>query len=147
MNTKKRIIAVIMSVLCMAALLAGCGKVNVGYIDQSRIQNEAPQIKSSIEEMQGKLQETQDDANKQLQEAQANGASEEELQKLQQQLQMKAVGVQQQYSTQMKAKLDAALDDVVKAKKLDTVVNSNGKDGVVISGGTDITDDVIQKLQ
>lgn len=147
MNTKKRIIAVIMSVLCMAALLAGCGKVNVGYIDQSRIQNEAPQIKSSIEEMQGKLQETQDDANKQLQEAQANGASEEDMQKLQQQLQMKAVGVQQQYSTQMKAKLDAALDDVVKAKKLDTVVNSNGKDGVVISGGTDITDDVIQKLQ
>ena len=147
MNTKKRIIAVIMSVLCMAALLAGCGKVNVGYIDQARIQNEAPQIKSSVEEMQSKLQETQDDANKQLQEAQANGTSEEDMQKLQQQLQMKAVGVQQQYSTQMKAKLDAALDDVVKAKKLDTVVSSNGKDGVVISGGTDITDDVIQKLQ
>lgn len=147
MKTKKRIAAIIMSVLCMAALLAGCGKVNVGYIDQSRIQNEAPQIKSSVEEMQSKLQETQDDANKQLQEAQANGTSEEDMQKLQQQLQMKAVGVQQQYSTQMKAKLDAALDDVVKAKKLDTVVSSNGKDGVVISGGTDITDDVIQKLQ
>ena len=147
MKTKKRIAAMIMSVLCMAALLAGCGKVNVGYIDQSRIQNEAPQIKSSVEEMQSKLQETQDDANKQLQEAQANGTSEEDMQKLQQQLQMKAVGVQQQYSTQMKAKLDAALDDVVKAKKLDTVVSSNGKDGVVISGGTDITDDVIQKLQ
>ena len=147
MKTKKRIAAIIMSVLCMAALLAGCGKVNVGYIDQSRIQNEAPQIKSSVEEMQSKLQEAQDDANKQLQEAQANGASEEDMQKLQQQLQMKAVGVQQQYSTQMKAKLDAALDDVVKAKKLDTVVSSNGKDGVVISGGTDITDDVIQKLQ
>ena len=147
MNTKKRIIAVIMSVLCMAALLAGCGKVNVGYIDQSRIQNEAPQIKSSVEEMQSKLQETQEEGNKQLQEAQANGTSEEDMQKLQQQLQMKAVGVQQQYSTQMKAKLDAALDDVVKAKKLDTVVNSNGKDGIVISGGTDITDDVIQKLQ
>ena len=147
MKTKKRIAAIIMSVLCMAALLTGCGKVNVGYIDQSRIQNEAPQIKSSVEEMQSKLQEAQDDANKQLQEAQANGASEEDMQKLQQQLQMKAVGVQQQYSTQMKAKLDAALDDVVKAKKLDTVVSSNGKDGVVISGGTDITDDVIQKLQ
>lgn len=147
MKTKKRIAAIIMSVLCMATLLAGCGKVNVGYIDQSRIQNEAPQIKSSVEEMQSKLQEAQDDANKQLQEAQANGTSEEDMQKLQQQLQMKAVGVQQQYSTQMKAKLDAALDDVVKAKKLDTVVSSNGKDGVVISGGTDITDDVIQKLQ
>ena len=39
------------------------------------------------------------------------------------------------------------MDVVVKAKKLDTVVNSNGKDGVVVSGGTDITDEVIQKLQ
>lgn len=147
MKTKKRLAAVIMSVLCMAALLAGCGKVNVGYIDESRIQSEAPQIKSSMEEMQGKLQEVQQDAEKQLQDAQASGSSDEDLQKLQQQLQMKAAGVQQQYSTQMKAKLDAALDDVVKAKKLDTVINSNGKDGVVVSGGTDITDDVIQKLQ
>ena len=136
MKTKKRIVAVIMSALCVAALATGCGKVNIGYIDQSRIQNEAPQIKSSIEEMQNKLQE-----------AQAKGTSEEEMQKLQQQLQMKAAGVQQQYSTQIKSKVDAALDDVVKAKKLDTVVNSNGKDGVVVSGGTDITDEVIQKLQ
>ena len=39
------------------------------------------------------------------------------------------------------------MDDIVKAKKLDTVVNSNGKDGVVVSGGVDITEDVIQKLQ
>ena len=136
MKTKKRIAAVVMSALCVAALATGCGKVNIGYIDQSRIQNEAPQIKSSIEEMQNKLQE-----------AQAKGTSEEEMQKLQQQLQMKAAGVQQQYSTQIKSKVDAALDDVVKAKKLDTVVNSNGKDGVVVSGGTDITDEVIQKLQ
>ena len=145
MKTKKRIAAVIMSALCVAALATGCGKVNIGYIDQSRIQNEAPQIKSSIEEMQSKLQEVQQDGDKQLQEAQAKGTSDEE--KLQQQLQMKAAGVQQQYSTQIKSKVDAALDDVVKAKKLDTVVNSNGKDGVVISGGTDITDEVIQKLQ
>ena len=146
MKTKKRIAAVIMSALCVAALATGCGKVNIGYIDQSRIQNEAPQIKSSIEEMQNKLQEVQQDGDKQLQEAQAKGTSEEEMQKLQQQLQMKAAGVQQ-YSTQIKSKVDAALDDVVKAKKLDTVVNSNGKDGVVVSGGTDITDEVIQKLQ
>ena len=110
MKTKKRIAAVIMSALCVAALATGCGKVNIGYIDQYRIQNEAPQIKSSVEEMQNKLQEVQ-------------------------------------YSTQIKSKVDAALDDVVKAKKLDTVVNSNGKDGVVVSGGTDITDEVIQKLQ
>ncbi|MBQ2009491.1 MAG: OmpH family outer membrane protein [Selenomonadaceae bacterium] len=136
-----------MSVLCAAALFAGCGKVNVGYVDQNRIQNEAPQIKASIEEMQGKMTEVQKEAEQKLQEASSSGASDEDMQKLQQQMQMKAAGVQQQYAIQIKAKVDAAMDDIVKAKKLDTVVNSNGKDGVVVSGGVDITEDVIQKLQ
>ena len=147
MKNKKRIMAAVMSVLCAAALFAGCGKVNVGYVDQNRIQNEAPQIKASIEEMQGKMTEVQKEAEQKLQEASSSGASDEDMQKLQQQMQMKAAGVQQQYAIQIKAKVDAAMDDIVKAKKLDTVVNSNGKDGVVVSGGVDITEDVIQKLQ
>ena len=147
MKNKKRITAALMSVLCAAALFAGCGKVNVGYVDQSRIQNEAPQIKSSMEEMQSKMAEVQKEAEQKLQEASSSGASDEDMQKLQQQMQMKAAGVQQQYAIQIKAKVDAAMDDIVKAKKLDTVVNSNGKDGVVVSGGVDITEDVIQKLQ
>ena len=147
MKNKKRITAALMSVLCAAALFAGCGKVNVGYVDQNRIQNEAPQIKASIEEMQGKMTEVQKEAAQKLQEASSSGASDEDMQKLQQQMQMKAAGVQQQYAIQIKAKVDAAMDDIVKAKKLDTVVNSNGKDGVVVSGGVDITEDVIQKLQ
>ena len=147
MKNKKRIVAAVMSVLCAVALLAGCGKVNVGYVDQNRIQNEAPQIKSSMEEMQSKMAEVQQEAEQKFQEAGASGASEEDMQKLQQQMQMKAAGVQQQYAIQIKAKVDAAMDDIVKAKKLDTVVNSNGKDGVVVSGGVDITEDVIQKLQ
>ena len=147
MKNKKRITAALMSVLCAAALFAGCGKVNVGYVDQNRIQNEAPQIKASIEEMQGKMTEVQKEAEQKLQEASSSGASDEDMQKLQQQMQMKAAGVQQQYAIQIKAKVDAAMDDIVKAKKLDTVVNSNGKDSVVVSGGVDITEDVIQKLQ
>ena len=147
MKNKKRITAALMSVLCAAALFAGCGKVNVGYVDQNRIQNEAPQIKASIEEMQGKMTEVQKEAEQKLQEASSSGASDEDMQKLQQQMQMKAAGVQQQYAIQIKAKVDAAMDDIVKEKKLDTVVNSNGKDGVVVSGGVDITEDVIQKLQ
>ena len=147
MKNKKRITAALMSVLCAAALFAGCGKVNVGYVDQNRIQSEAPQIKASIEEMQGKMTEVQKEAEQKLQEASSSGASDEDMQKLQQQMQMKAAGVQQQYAIQIKAKVDAAMDDIVKEKKLDTVVNSNGKDGVVVSGGVDITEDVIQKLQ
>ena len=147
MNRKKRVAVVVMSVLCAAAFTAGCGKVNIGYVDQNRIQTEAPQVKTSIEEMQNKMTEVQQEAEKQLQEAAAKGTSQEDMQKLQQQMQMKAAGVQQQYGVQIKAKIDAAMDDIVKARKLDTVVSSTGKDGVVVSGGTDITDEVIQKLQ
>lgn len=145
--SRKKIAAVVMSALCVMAFTAGCGKVNIGYVDESRIQSEAPQITSSIEEMRGKLTEVQQEADQKLKEAQDAGSPDEDLQKLQQQYQMKAAGIQQQYGAQMKAKLDAALDDVVKAKKLDTIINSTGKDGVVVSGGTDITDEVIQKLQ
>lgn len=147
MMSKKKALAVVLSALCVAAVTAGCGKVNVGYVDETKIQTEAPQIKASMEEMQQKMIELQANADKQFQEAQANGASEEDMQKLQQQIQMQAMTIRQQYGTQMKAKLDAAMDDVVKAKKLDTVLNSNGKDGIVVSGGTDITEEVIQKLQ
>ena len=85
MKNKKRITAALMSVLCAAALFAGCGKVNVGYVDQNRIQNEAPQIKASIEEMQGKMTEVQKEAEQKLQEASSSGASDEDMQKLQQQ--------------------------------------------------------------
>ena len=93
------------------------------------------------------MTEVQKEAEQKLQEASSSGASDEDMQKLQQQMQMKAAGVQQQYAIQIKAKVDAAMDDIVMAKKLDTVVNSNGKDGAGGSGGVDITEDVIQKLQ
>ncbi len=147
MMSKKRISAVIMSALCVMAFTAGCGKVNIGYVDESRIQDEAPQIKSSVEEMRNKLTDVQNEADQQLQEAQSKGTSDEDMQKLVQQFQMKAAGIQQQYGAQMKTKLDAALDDVVKEKKLDTVINSTGKDGIAVTGATDVTDEVIQKLQ
>ena len=65
----------------------------------------------------------------------------------QQQLQMRGASLQQSYATQIKAKMDAALGDIAKEKKLDTVVNSNTKDGVIITGGVDVTDEVISKLQ
>ena len=93
------------------------------------------------------LSKFQQEGEKQLQEAAASGKSPEEMQKLQQQLQMRGASLQQSYSTQIKAKMDAALGDIAKEKKLDTVVNSNTKDGVIITGGVDVTDEVISKLQ
>ena len=48
---------------------------------------------------------------------------------------------------QLKQKLDAALADVAKEKKLDVVVDNQAQQKVVIEGGIDVTDDAINKLQ
>ncbi len=147
MKAKKLfLVATVIGALLMTA---GCGKVNIGYVDYTRIQQEAPQVKSSMEEMKTRMTDFQKDAEKQLQEQAANIKSEEDAQKfqeLQQQLKMQAAGIQQQYSTQVKSKIFAAMDGIAKEKKLDAVVNSNGKDGM-ITGGVDVTDEVIAKLQ
>ena len=42
---------------------------------------------------------------------------------------------------------NAAIEDIAKTKKLDAVVDSEESAKLVVSGGVDITDEVIQKLQ
>lgn len=146
---KKKTLVLAMSAVCAMMITAGCGKVNVGYVDYARVQTEAPQIKSSMDEMQSRMEEFQKNAEKQLMEQGSNIQSEEDAQKfqeLQQQLRMQGAGIQQQYATQVQSKIYAAMDTIAKEKKLDTVVRSNGKDGMII-GGVDVTDDVIAKLQ
>ena len=148
MKLNKKMLFLVMAA-CTMFLTAGCGKVNIGYVDYSRVQQEAPQVKSSMDEMKTRMEEFQKTAEKQLQEQAAAIHSQEDadkFQELQQQLKMQAAGIQQQYATQVRSKIHAAMDGIAKEKKLDAVVNSNGKDGM-ISGGIDVTDEVIEKLQ
>lgn len=147
MKFSKKSLAGILAALSISVLAAGCGEVNIGYIDQSRINEECPQIKASTDEWQAKLNELQEQAIKDLNDAAAKGATDEELGKMQQEVQMKAATLNQQFQQQTRAKVDVAIDEVAKEKKLDTVLRSTKDDNTVISGGTDITDAVIQKLQ
>ena len=57
------------------------------------------------------------------------------------------MALNQQYQSQLKAKVDAAIEDIAKNKKLDAVVDSEESAKLVVSGGVDITDEVLQKLQ
>ena len=57
------------------------------------------------------------------------------------------MALNQQYQSQLKAKVDAAIDEIAKNKKLDAVVDSEPSTKLVVSGGVDITDEVIQKLK
>ncbi|MCR5176193.1 MAG: OmpH family outer membrane protein [Anaerovibrio sp.] len=149
MKAKKKSLFLMLMAVCVMLVTAGCGKVNIGYVDYTRIQQEAPQVKSSMDEMKTRMEDFQKDAEKQLQEHAANINSEEDVQKLQdlqQQLRMQGAGIQQQYATQVQTKIYAAMDGIAQEKKLDAVIKSNGKDSM-ISGGIDVTDEVIAKLQ
>ena len=114
-------------------------------IDRARVQEEAPAIKAVVAEANTKLMEAQSEAQAKFE---ANPAmTTEEAQQLQMETQRKMAGLNQMYSVQLEQKLNVAVQDVVKEKKFDIVMDSSKTYPSVIMGGTDITDDVIQKLQ
>ena len=59
----------------------------------------------------------------------------------------KMQAVSQQYQMQIRQKVDVALDEIAKEKKLDAVVQNSSLEKTIILGGTDITEDLIQKLK
>ena len=125
---------------------AGCGQVHIGMVDSTRVQTEAPQIKAVIDEANGKLMEAQQEAQAKF-EASPNMTTEE-AQQLQMETQRKMAGLNQMYMTQYEQKLNVAVQDIAKAKDLDIVLDAGSeKAPTVFTGGVDITDEVIGKLQ
>ncbi|MCI6752706.1 MAG: OmpH family outer membrane protein [Selenomonas bovis] len=143
--TKKSRALLVLGVAAML-VMSGCGKAKIGYIDGDRIMKEAPQIQSLVEEGNAKIQQAQEDAEKDLAEKKGT-MSDEDYQKAQADARRKVAGLNQSYSVQLKQKLDAALADVAKEKKLDVVVDNQAQQKVIIEGGIDVTDDAINKLQ
>jgi len=145
---KRTAAAMIMALLC-ATLASGCGQTKIGYINGERVSKEAPQITSLIEEGNQKIEEAQTQAGQELQKKMQENPnmSQEELQKAQLDSQRKLQGLNQSYALQLRQKMDVALAEVSKEKKLDAVVNNSVDQPVAVTGAVDVTDDVIAKLQ
>lgn len=126
-------------------MITGCGQVNIGYIDGQKVLSDAPQIKAVIEESKKKLEEVETEAMAEM-EKNPNWTDEEKM-KAQGDIQRKIIGINQAYATQLKHKLDEALADIAKQKNLDAVVDSSKDNPIMLRGGVDLTDEVIQKLQ
>ncbi|WP_294157942.1 OmpH family outer membrane protein [uncultured Selenomonas sp.] len=146
MKFTKKSTVLIACAFAATLVMSGCGKTQIGYIDGDRIMKEAPQITSLVEEGNQKITEAQDEATKDLNEKRGT-MSDEDFQKAQQDAQRKIAGINQSYSIQLKQKLDTALADVAKEKKLDAIVDNQQMQKVVVEGGIDVTDEAIQKLQ
>lgn len=153
MKIKLMIVAVMMAL--MSVFMLGCGsETKLGYVDTDRIMNEAPQIKSIKDNIDAKNKEIENKANELNQ--QKGSMSDEDFKKAQMNIQREYQGLDAQYQSQVKNAMDKVLAEVSKEKDLSAVVpkelvRSNGmqvqKQDFVVSGGIDITDEVIQKLQ
>ena len=134
------------ALLVASLFMTGCGsQINIGYIDGEKVMNEAPQIKTILDEGQKKAEEIQKEAMTTLE----NNPdwTEEEKNKALSDLQRKLAGINQAYATQVKYKFDEAISGIAAAKKLDVVIDSSDNQKVVLMGGVDVTNEVIQKMQ
>ena len=132
-------LGIVAAMLALTGMLAGCGgKDNVGVVDMSRVQKEAP----LVQQYKQKAEDKQKSIEKELQDAQQS-MSAEDFQKKQQQAQQElnifGASMQRQFMSDIQSKLG----DIAKDKNVGIIVVKEA----VPSGGIDVTDDLIAKLQ
>ena len=132
-------LGIVAAMLALTGMLAGCGgKDNVGVVDMSRVQKEAP----LVQQYKQKTEDKQKSIEKELQDAKQN-MSAEDFQKKQQQAQQElnifGASMQRQFMSALQSKLGA----IAKDKNVGILVVTEA----VPSGGIDVTDDLIAKLQ
>ena len=147
MKQNKKRMAMLAGAFAIMTLAAGCGKTEIGYVDPRRVEKEAPAIVNIDAEMKSKVEEVQKQAQEELKEKQAQGAPPEEMQKAQQQAMGKMQQTSSIYDQQKTIKLQTAVGEIARTKKLDAVLFNVDEQKLVHLGGTDITDDVIKALQ
>ena len=132
-------LGIVAAMLALTGMLAGCGgKDNVGVVDMSRVQKEAP----LVQQYKQKTEDKQKSIEKELQDAQQSMSAEDFQKKQQQALQERqifAASMQRQFMSDIQSKLG----DIAKDKNVGIIVVKEA----VPSGGIDVTDDLIAKLQ
>ena len=125
--------------VALTGALAGCGgKDNVGVVDMSRIQKEAP----LVQQYKQKTEDKQKAIDKELQDAKQT-MSAEDFQKKQQQAQQELNIFGARMQRQYMSDLESRLGDIAKDKNVGIIVMKEA----VPSGGIDVTDDLIAKMQ
>ena len=132
-------LGIVAAMLALTGMLAGCGgKDNVGVVDMSRVQKEAP----LVQQYKQKTEDKQKSIEKELQDAQQNMSAEDfkkKQQQAQQELNIFGASMQRQFMSDIQSKLG----DIAKDKNVGIIVVKEA----VPSGGIDVTDDLIAKLQ
>ena len=143
MNFTKKLAAA--ALLVSSLLITGCGESQMGAVDVSKVMEEAPRVKTLMEEAQSKVTEAQQKFEQDT--AAKPDMTEEESLKMQMDFQRKLEGINQAYAAQIKNRMDVVIEEVAREKNIDVVVNNSSEQKILFKGGIDITSDVIKKMQ
>ena len=143
MNLIKKLAAT--ALLATSLLVTGCGSAQIGAVDVSKVMEEAPRVKTLMEEAESKAKETQETFEKEY--ANKPDLSQEDVAKAQLDLQRKLEGINRAYTSQIKNRLDVVLEEIAREKNIDVVISNAAQDKMILHGAIDVTDEVIKKMQ
>lgn len=136
---KKNKVALLSMLVFVTALLGGCGTADkIGVVDVNKVMTDSPKLKQYQEDFNAKGKTTIEGLEKEK-----ATLSPEEFAKRQQAVYADFMKVKQDMETQVQGVVTQTVGEVSKEKNLGVVLYKEG----VAQGGTDITDDVIKKLQ
>jgi Skp family chaperone for outer membrane proteins len=124
----------------------------VGYIDRDKVVASFPEATSAAEELkalEGKLQKTIEEANKQYDDAKKAKKPQAELDTLQKSLQTRIDTEGKMFQSRvssMESKLEGAVDGAIKAEAATHHVDVVLLKQAVLFGGVDLTEGVVKRL-
>ncbi|MPL68939.1 hypothetical protein SDC9_14672 [bioreactor metagenome] len=140
-NTSKLVILLLV-VFAFSVLVSGCsafgGGEKVGVLDVNRVMAESPKVKGFQDQLNVKGKELSDNLEKDK-----AALSAADFQKRQETAYGEFVKIKQDLENQIDAAIKQTLEQIAADQKLSIILYKNG----VAQGGTDITDEVIKRLQ
>ena len=139
MKLSKKQVLLFMAVFVAVIFISGCGSTqSVGVLDVNKVMSDSPKIKQFQDQLNVKGKELSD----QLEKDKAS-LSAEEFQKRQETAYGEFLKTKQELEGQIDSSIKQVLEQIAQEKKMGVILYKNG----VAQGRTDITDEVIQKLQ
>lgn len=141
MQKRVKLMVLTVVIIAAAALLGGCsgsGQNTVGVLDVNKVMSDSPKVKQFQDQLNTRGKELSD----QLEKDKPN-ISAEEYQKRQEAAYAEFLKTKQDLEGQIDGTIKQALEQVAQEKKMGVVLYKNG----VAQGGTDITEDVLKKMQ
>lgn len=130
-------IALLTVLVLTLGLLAGCGSSKTAVVDPVKVMQTSVKMRGYQNEFQVKIKALQEQISKE-----AQGQDQAGQQKKQQEFMTKANAEKQALEQKIETELKAVMETVAKDKGYDMVMAKE----VLYVGGTDITDDVLKKL-